>query len=55
MPKLKDFLAKKISQEISQEIEQEKVNNFHIEQFLKTRVRTKMGRRSRKSSPQSDV
>lgn len=53
MPKLKDFLAQRIAKEIAQEIEQEKVKNFHIEQFLKTRVRTKMGRRSRKSSPQA--
>lgn len=51
MPKLEDFLAKKIAQEISQEIEQEKVKNFHIEQFLKIHKRTKKGMYTWKSSP----
>lgn len=51
MPKRKKLLAQQIAQEITQTAEQEKVKNFHLEGFLKTHKRTKMGMYTWKSSP----
>ncbi|HAP0166379.1 TPA: hypothetical protein IRQ26_000443 [Escherichia coli] len=55
MPKLKDFLAQQMAKEIAQETEQGKVKTFHLEQFLKTHKRTKMGLYTWKTSRHGDV
>ncbi|EHP9827317.1 hypothetical protein KQM05_003958 [Escherichia coli] len=55
MPKLKDFLAQQMAKEIAQETEQGKVKTFHLEQFLKTHKRTKMGSHTWKTSQHGDA